>query len=113
LGRKTRLAESQRTTVWEILQLARKELNRLGLISTASMYALVEQKVKADETSVFSAIVVDECQDISVAELRLLGAMLGESANGLFFAGDSGQRIFQTPFSWKSVGVDVRGRSSI
>jgi superfamily I DNA/RNA helicase len=29
----------------------------------------------------------------------------------LFFAGDLGQRIFQTPFSWKSVGIDVRGRS--
>ncbi|EQD43428.1 UvrD/REP helicase, partial [mine drainage metagenome] len=31
--------------------------------------------------------------------------------NGLFFAGDLGQRIFQTPFSWKSLGVDIRGRS--
>jgi superfamily I DNA/RNA helicase len=29
----------------------------------------------------------------------------------LFFAGDLGQRIFQQPFSWKSLGVDVRGRS--
>jgi superfamily I DNA/RNA helicase len=32
-------------------------------------------------------------------------------ANSLFFAGDLGQRIFQQPFSWKSLGVDVRGRS--
>ena len=31
--------------------------------------------------------------------------------NGLFFAGDLGQRIFQTPFSWRALGVDVRGRS--
>jgi superfamily I DNA/RNA helicase len=31
--------------------------------------------------------------------------------NSLFFAGDLGQRIFQTPFSWKSLGVDIRGRS--
>ncbi len=31
--------------------------------------------------------------------------------NGLFFAGDLGQRIFQQPFSWKALGVDVRGRS--
>jgi superfamily I DNA/RNA helicase len=31
--------------------------------------------------------------------------------NGLFFAGDLGQRIFQQPFSWKSLGVDIRGRS--
>lgn len=31
--------------------------------------------------------------------------------NALFFAGDTGQRIFQPPFSWKSLGVDVRGRA--
>ena len=35
----------------------------------------------------------------------------GRQPNGLFFAGDLGQRIFQTPFSWKSLGVDIRGRS--
>ena len=27
-----------------------------------------------------------------------------------FFAGDLGQRIFQQPFSWKALGVDIRGR---
>ena len=32
--------------------------------------------------------------------------------NKLFFAGDLGQRIFQQPFSWKALGVDVRGRST-
>jgi superfamily I DNA/RNA helicase len=31
--------------------------------------------------------------------------------NSLFFAGDLGQRIFQQPFSWKALGVDIRGRS--
>ena len=31
--------------------------------------------------------------------------------NALFFAGDLGQRIFQQPFSWKALGVDIRGRS--
>jgi superfamily I DNA/RNA helicase len=30
----------------------------------------------------------------------------------LFLAGDIGQRIFQHPFSWASLGVDVRGRSN-
>jgi hypothetical protein len=32
--------------------------------------------------------------------------------DALFFAGDIGQRIFQHPFSWKALGIDVRGRSS-
>ena len=29
----------------------------------------------------------------------------------LFLTGDLGQRIFQQPFSWKALGVDIRGRS--
>jgi len=31
--------------------------------------------------------------------------------DSLFFAGDTGQRIFQQPFSWKALGIDIRGRS--
>ena len=42
---------------------------------------------------------------------RFLAAVAGPRPNRLFFVGDLGQRIFQTPFSWKSVGVDIRGRS--
>jgi superfamily I DNA/RNA helicase len=37
--------------------------------------------------------------------------LAGDRPNALFFAGDLGQRIFQQPFSWKSLGVDIRGRS--
>ena len=59
----------------------------------------------------FDFTVVDEAQDISVAQLRFLGALEGDRPNGLFFAGDLGQRIFQQPFSWKALGVDIRGRS--
>ena len=44
-------------------------------------------------------------------QLRFLAALGGGRPNGLFFAGDLGQRIFQQPFSWKSLGVDIRGRS--
>src|ERR1019366_5327821 len=48
----------------------------------------------------------------SIAQLRFLAALGARRANGLFFAGDLGQRIFQQPFSWKALGVDVRGRST-
>ena len=54
---------------------------------------------------------VDESQDVTVAQLRFLAAIAGGRPDGLFFTGDLGQRIFQTPFSWKSLGVDIRGRS--
>ncbi|MDQ7069915.1 MAG: UvrD-helicase domain-containing protein [Rhodobacterales bacterium] len=60
----------------------------------------------------FSHVIVDESQDLSVTQLRMLSAIFADSANCLFFAGDIGQRIFQEPFSWKSHGIDIRGRSS-
>jgi superfamily I DNA/RNA helicase len=60
---------------------------------------------------IFDFAVVDEAQDISVAHLRFLAALGGGRPNALFFAGDLGQRIFQQPFSWKALGVDIRGRS--
>ena len=47
----------------------------------------------------------------ALRSLRLLAALGGDRPNSLFFAGDLGQRIFQQPFSWKSLGVDIRGRS--
>jgi hypothetical protein len=36
---------------------------------------------------------------------------LATGPDTLFFAGDLGQRIFQEPFSWKALGIDIRGRS--
>ena len=37
--------------------------------------------------------------------------MNADNPDALFFSGDIGQRIFQQPFSWKALGVDIRGRS--
>jgi hypothetical protein len=42
---------------------------------------------------------------------RFLGALSGAKPDGLFFTADLGQRIFQQPFSWKALGLDVRGHS--
>lgn len=55
--------------------------------------------------------VADEAQDLSIQQLRMLKALVPDAPDALFFAGDLGQRIFQHPFSWLSLGIDVRGRS--
>jgi hypothetical protein len=65
----------------------------------------------AGNKSPFDFVVVDESQDVGVAELRFLASLGASRADGLFFAGDLGQRIFQQPFSWRWLGVDVRGWS--
>jgi superfamily I DNA/RNA helicase len=49
--------------------------------------------------------------DLGVPELRFLAGIAADGPDALFFAGDLGQRIFQQLFSWKGLGIDVRGRS--
>ena len=111
LGRKTRLSEAQRSMLWGVFSGLLQRVAASGLITHASMFTRLARAMAKRASPVFDFIVIDEAQDVSVAQLRFLAAVAGQRPNGLFFAGDLGQRIFQTPFSWKSVGVDVRGRS--
>ena len=111
LGRKTRLPEAQRALYWQAFSKAKEQLKQAGKITAAEMFARLAEAMPRRKHPVFDYIVVDEAQDIGVQQLRFLAAIAGNRANALFFAGDLGQRIFQTPFSWKSLGVDVRGRS--
>lgn len=111
LGRKTRLAETQRKILWAIFEQVRFELSAQKLMTMADVYSRVTEHIKTVKHPPFDFAVVDEAQDIGVPELRFLAALGGNRSNSLFFAGDLGQRIFQQPFSWKALGVDVRGRS--
>lgn len=115
LGRRTRLPEAQRTVLWEIFDHVRTGLRERSLITAAGLFTALAGALKARKNTVFDFAVVDEAQDIGIAHLRFLVALGGGEgavrSNALFFAGDLGQRIFQQPFSWKSLGVDVRGRS--
>jgi superfamily I DNA/RNA helicase len=81
------------------------------LITHAELFTALAETLSAQKKVVFDFAVVDEAQDLSVAHLRFLAALGGGRPNALFFAGDLGQRIFQQPFSWKALGVDIRGRS--
>lgn len=111
LGRKTRLPEAQRMVLWGIFERVQNELKALNLATMAEVFSTLAAKVAVSDKVIFDHAIVDEAQDIGVAHLRFLAAIGGGRPNALFFAGDLGQRIFQQPFSWKSLGVDVRGRS--
>ncbi|MCB1717791.1 MAG: UvrD-helicase domain-containing protein [Candidatus Competibacteraceae bacterium] len=111
LGRKTRLPEAQRALLWSIFERVKQALNEQGLITLATLFSRLAARINERQHPPFEFAVVDEAQDINVPQLRFLAALGGNRPNSLFFSGDLGQRIFQTPFSWKALGVDIRGRS--
>jgi mRNA-degrading endonuclease RelE of RelBE toxin-antitoxin system len=111
LGRKTRLPEPQRAILWSIFERVRVELKARNLITYAELFSFLAGIISTNNKTLFDFVVVDEAQDISISHLRFFAALGAIRPNALFFAGDLGQRIFQQPFSWKALGVDIRGRS--
>lgn len=111
LGRKNRLGVKQRETLWPVFQRARALLTAQGLLTWPMIFAEVTRHFSARQEKPFTHTIVDEAQDLGVPELRMLAAITPQGPDTLFFAGDLGQRIFQEPFSWKALGVDIRGRS--
>jgi hypothetical protein len=111
LGRKTRIGGKQREILWAIFERIRAGLAERRAVTWADVFGRVTDHIAVGGKPPFDFAVIDEAQDVGVAELRFLAAIGAGRPDGLFFAGDLGQRIFQQPFSWRSLGVDVRGRS--
>lgn len=114
LGRKTRLGPKQRESAWEVFAFVRDRLAARGLATWADVYARLGERVAAGKGIGFTHVVVDEAQDLSVAQARFLAAVARAGGpDALFFTGDLGQRIFRLPFSWAKLGIDVRGRATV
>ena len=112
LGRKTRLPEAQRAVLWSIFERVRAGLQEreahhpvrvCSPTSGCSRWPRQESALRLRRRG--------RGAGLSVAHLRFFAALGADRPNALFFAGDLGQRIFQQPFSWKALGVDIRGRS--
>ena len=92
LGRRRRLPESQRRVLWSIFKQVRSGLRERGLLTPSEMFGQLASRFGETQRSPFDFVVVDEAQDIGVAQLRFLAALGAERRDGLFFAGDLGQR---------------------
>ena len=111
LGRKTKLGIKQREILWEIFKQVQTWLKEQNQTTWSGVFRHVTEHINQTNNYPFQFAIVDECQDMGIPELLFLAALGKQRPDSLFFTGDLGQRIFQQPFSWKSLGVDIRGRS--
>jgi len=111
LGRKTRIGGRQREILWSIFERVRAGLAERGAVTWPDVFGRLTENLTQKGNAPYEFAVIDEAQDLGVAEARFFAAMAAGRSDALFFAGDLGQRIFQQPFSWKALGLDVRGRS--
>lgn len=111
LGRKTRIGGKQREVLWTLFHRVQELLVAQQLLTRPMLLRRTAEKLLERGECPFDFAIVDESQDLDIAELRFLATLGDKRADSLFFTGDLGQRIFQQPFPWRALGVDVRGRS--
>lgn len=69
-----------------------------------------EGKYKAP---IFDAILIDEAHDFHPEWLKLIVRCLNPKTNSLFIVHDSAQNIYRKGFSFKSIGIQIKGRTKI
>lgn len=112
-GQSVPLNRAQRAALWSIFAAYRAELTRLGKVEWPDVIRLVRQRLESGQMAQrYRAVVVDETQDLTADELRLVRALVPPGANDLFFVGDAHQRIYGQPLVMAHCGIAIRGRAA-
>ncbi|MFM7012137.1 MAG: UvrD-helicase domain-containing protein [Betaproteobacteria bacterium] len=117
-GRGVVLSRSKRDAIWPVFEEYRAQLAVRKLKEVDDAYAdvaeliLKEREDASKAMANYSAIVIDETQDLGPQALRLIRAMVEPGENDLFFVGDGHQRIYsRNKAAMSKCGIDIRGRS--
>ena len=76
------------------------------------MFNLLTDHLSNSGVPVYNYCIVDELQDFSNVELRLVRCLVEEKANDLFMVGDPMQGIYSRKLNFSKVGISVRGKRS-
>ncbi len=113
-GRGKPLTAVERKKVWTVFQRVLSTLESMGKLPSHILLRRAEAAVRSGKAAeAWDSVIVDEVQDLSAAALRFLAALAEVGGGSLMVVGDGGQRIYRSPFSLKSIGIDVRGRSKV
>lgn len=113
-GRSGILSRAKRDAVWPVFEEYRGQLSARKLKEVDDAYREIAELIRKDNTTnnLYSAIIIDETQDLSPQALKLVRALIPSGPNDLFFVGDGHQRIYsRNRAAMSKCGIDIRGRS--
>lgn len=111
-GRGRGLGSVQRAQAWQAIFEFEQTLTELGVWTHETVRREATRLLEATADKPYRHIVIDEAQDLSPDQWRLLRAAVAEAPDDLFIAGDTHQRIYHNRASFREVGVNIAGRSS-
>jgi superfamily I DNA/RNA helicase len=113
-GRRYPLAFEQRRAVWELYEGYQARLAAAGIHDADDLILLATEALRRDPLDgAYSAVVVDEAQDLSAATVRMLHSLVGDSRDGLTLIGDGQQAVYPGGYTLAEAGVSVLGRGVV
>jgi len=111
-GRGRPLGSAQRAQVWQVIWEFEHALTQQGVWTHETIRREATRLLEESSEKLFRHILIDEAQDLSPDQWRLLRAAVAEAPDDIFIAGDTHQRIYDNRVSLREVGINIAGRSS-
>jgi len=112
IGRKGQLPRTSREPVWQVMERFQSNCDTAGRMTYPMMVAKAASYLQEKQMpSPYRAVVVDESQDMTAADWRLIRCLAPSGSNDLFLVGDAHQRIYGRPVVLSRCGILVSGRS--
>jgi len=112
-GRGIGLAETTRAKVFKVFDTYRELLGDEIDWDDVPLRVLYAMKKHLVAAGCYEAVFVDEAQDFAPSWFYVVRSLVNPKTSVLFLAADSTQRIYQRGFSWKKLGLNVKGRTLV
>ena len=110
-GRRVALDQSAREAVWRLYVEYQRRLEKTRQHDVNDVLVQARDLVRSGAvTTGWSAVVVDNAEDVSVVGLQLLHALAGDGPDRLFVLGDGRQSVVSGGGALADAGIDVAGR---
>ncbi|MBN1600875.1 MAG: UvrD-helicase domain-containing protein [Chitinispirillaceae bacterium] len=111
-GRGKPITRRQRQEIWEFFQKFDKKRSGNNLYYKDELYNILSTHCKGIKSTPFTYCIIDELQDFSNVELRLIRCLVPEKNNDLFLVGDPLQSIYSKCINFSQAGINIRGKRS-
>lgn len=112
IGRGKAISRTQRKEIWSLVEKYNRSKAQYAYYHKEELYNLLVDFLTAQDTKVYDYALVDELQDFSNVELRVVRALVEEKPNDLFLVGDPLQKIYDKRINFSQSGINVRGKRS-
>lgn len=109
-GSQIRLSKIEKKQIFRVYDILLAYFNDIKEIPFSMVPNLIYRNIeKVPKSKILDYLLIDEAQDLSLIKLKVLKEL---TMKNITIAADHAQKIYNTSFTWKEVGINVRGRAS-